>query len=213
MAKTPFRPKDYSHDLSLADVSESGSLLKPQGHWFGLEEIPALTTNAAVSANQAIFRSYRAPYACQLVGVTIFIDTTDGSSPGAGHNMELGVWDTGEATAASYTNLAVSTAATVPASATWFPVWNPDIALAEGQHFMLHFAADGTTVKFGKRADADNSAASDLNAQLGFTTSGGNSLKVAASKSSVYGSTTAISEANMAANKVLPVFLFKLTPR
>jgi hypothetical protein len=104
------------------------------------------TNVAAGVAFRYYFTRFVAPKTGTLAGVAVWVG-------GASGNMEVGVYDTGDASAGNASRLHDSGSLAVPA-AGWKEVATPGISLTAGQHFVVVVQADNATATFGNRVMA-----------------------------------------------------------
>lgn len=181
-------------------------LVAASGQTAGLQWVDQLPTNlvlplafpsfptgtAASAANFRIyFMRFVMPRAGTLAGIALWVGTSSG-------NYDLGVYDTGDASAGNRTRLFSTGSTAVPAGNGWREMATPALAVTRGQHLDVMFTVDNTTATFGRQAPGA-SGMSTLPASFAVAAGGATTklLGTAGTPGSL-GLTTPIAEATLA---------------
>lgn len=114
---------------------------------FPLQGQATASAGSVYTANRVYMCRFVIPYDGTIADIYYYVAVQNG-------NYLMGLYDTGDALASSYTLLASKTSTAVPAANMWRSFWQPAQAVTAGQHINVALVLDGTTANLGVRTAA-----------------------------------------------------------
>lgn len=131
-------------------------------------------------------------------------------------NYDIGVLDTGDASAGNYSLLASKGSTASPAANAGWVSWDPNLAVTAGQQIQLILSYDNGTATWGKISTAASSSVNPTVLPTSFIpTSGGAAPKLAGVFASVFplatGFASPVAEASMTMATAIPVLIARVS--